>query len=313
MKQTNQQFVGVWSATPTPLTPSLEIDVPSVSRLVEHHIRMGVSGLFLGGTCGEGPLLSHRDLDLLTRTAAVAAGHRIKISVQVTDISYARVLENIKRAGDNGAEIGVVGEPMYEIPLADNAWRDRYYREILENSVLPIGFYVRQDYLSEATYHEMISHPNTLLIKDSSTNDKLMKLFVKQAAASSRIVLLTGDELHVSKYLQAGYNGILSGGCIVTGLILRDIIEAAKNNDYQAVAELQEESDHLLCTIYGGEKFSSWLTGLKYALKLMGIFSHETNYAEYPLGLQDRLAIEQVVKSSKRLIQYEQDHLISTR
>ena len=46
----------IWSATPTPLTPNLQVDVPSVQRMVDRHLKIGVSGLMLGGTCGEGPI-----------------------------------------------------------------------------------------------------------------------------------------------------------------------------------------------------------------------------------------------------------------
>ena len=49
---------GVWSATPTPLTADRRVDADSVDRLVEHHVKMGVTGLMLAGTCGEGPWLA---------------------------------------------------------------------------------------------------------------------------------------------------------------------------------------------------------------------------------------------------------------
>jgi len=45
----------IWSATPTPFTMDREVDRESLGRMVEHHVRLGVDGLFLAGTCGEGP------------------------------------------------------------------------------------------------------------------------------------------------------------------------------------------------------------------------------------------------------------------
>jgi 4-hydroxy-tetrahydrodipicolinate synthase len=55
-----EQFNGVWSATPTPLDSKRRVDNASVKRLVAHHLRLGVKGLFLAGTCGEGPWLPDR-------------------------------------------------------------------------------------------------------------------------------------------------------------------------------------------------------------------------------------------------------------
>jgi len=47
-------LVGVWSSTLTPFTDNMDVDVESVERMVEHHLRLGVKGLFLAGTCGRG-------------------------------------------------------------------------------------------------------------------------------------------------------------------------------------------------------------------------------------------------------------------
>jgi dihydrodipicolinate synthase/N-acetylneuraminate lyase len=48
---------GAWSATLPPFTDALESDVSAVERLIEHHLALGVKGLFVGGSCGEGPFI----------------------------------------------------------------------------------------------------------------------------------------------------------------------------------------------------------------------------------------------------------------
>jgi dihydrodipicolinate synthase/N-acetylneuraminate lyase len=44
---------GAWSASPTPFTDSLKIDVFSLRWVIAHHLRLGQVGVFIGGTCGE--------------------------------------------------------------------------------------------------------------------------------------------------------------------------------------------------------------------------------------------------------------------
>lgn len=51
---------GVWSAAPTPFTSKMDIDLVSIKRMIKHHIRLGVNGLFLAGTNGEGQLMTNR-------------------------------------------------------------------------------------------------------------------------------------------------------------------------------------------------------------------------------------------------------------
>lgn len=75
---------GAWSATPTPLTKSLKIDTASVKRLVKHHDRLSQKGLFVGGTCGEGPFLKRREFRRLTASVTEANNGRMVIAVQVT-------------------------------------------------------------------------------------------------------------------------------------------------------------------------------------------------------------------------------------
>ena len=275
--------------------------------MVDHHVGMGVRGILIAGTCGEGPVIARREVHKLTSLTAEAASGRLLVSVQVTDNSSCRVLENIRQAMIDGADIAVLSEPWYEIPLADTACRERYYFDVLEHSDLPIGIYVRRKYLPPDAYRRMVAHPNVVLLKDSSLSDELMAAFVAYASERSDIVLLTGDEFHPGKYLRAGYDGILAGGCIVTGLLLQDILRAARAGEYDEVAALQAELDNIHHVIYGDERATGWLTGLKYTLKLMGVFSHECNYAAYPLSSDARKTIERLVGQNKYLVSYAED------
>ena len=80
----------LWSATPTPFTRSMKVDGVAVRRLVEHHLRLGVQGLFVGGTCGEGPWRTDDQRRTMIRKTAAAAGGRLVVAAQVIDTSSAR-------------------------------------------------------------------------------------------------------------------------------------------------------------------------------------------------------------------------------
>jgi 4-hydroxy-tetrahydrodipicolinate synthase len=106
-------FEGVWSAAPTPLTETYNIDKASVTRLAKHHLRLGVKGVFLAGSCGEGPWLSEAQKSTLVQTTVKAAKGKLGIAVQVTDNSAARILDNIARAKNDGAEYAVIAAPFF--------------------------------------------------------------------------------------------------------------------------------------------------------------------------------------------------------
>src|SRR5690606_25949433 len=71
--------VQIWSATPTPLTSDLTIDLPSVEKMIREAIASGIQGVFLAGTCGEGPWLPDRERVRLVRAVAAEARGRLKI------------------------------------------------------------------------------------------------------------------------------------------------------------------------------------------------------------------------------------------
>lgn len=90
---------GVWSAAPTPLTDDMRVHVDDVRRMIDHHERLGVNGLFLAGTNGEGPWLPEREKRILVETVVRHVDGYIPVAVQVTDNSTDRILDNHPRGG----------------------------------------------------------------------------------------------------------------------------------------------------------------------------------------------------------------------
>ncbi|OHB41913.1 MAG: hypothetical protein A2Y13_10715 [Planctomycetes bacterium GWC2_45_44] len=293
MQKKALDLAGAWSASPTPFTDSLKIDVPSLRRAVKHHIRLKQKGIFIGGTCGEGPWLPRADMRKLTEVAAVANNGRMKIAVQVTDNSYTKVLEHIKDAKADGADIAIMAEPWFAGPMRPECIEEQYMK-IVENSALPVGIYSRgAAFVPLTVYAKVLRHNNVCLFKDSSLNDEIMKLALS-IAAKRELCILTGYELGMVKYLMAGYDGVLAGGGILIGSLTVKMVEAAKSRDLAELERLQAHCDRINYAAYG-EKVKNWLTGLKYALVKMGIFSTTAGYLKYPLPKSVQNGIDKMI------------------
>ena len=300
MKIDRKDLAGAWSASPTPFTDSLKIDVSSLRRAVKHHIRLEQKGIFVGGTCGEGPWLPRADMRKLTEVAAVANNGRMKIAVQVTDNSYSKVLEHIKNAKSDGADIAIVAEPWFTGPIQPECIEE-HYLNIVEKSVLPIGIYSRgAAFVSLCVYAKVLRHNNVCLFKDSSLNDDIMKLALS-IAAKRQLCVLTGYELGMVKYLAAGYSGVLAGGGILIGNLTSKMVEAAKIHDIDQLNSLQAQCDSINYTVYG-KKVKNWLTGLKYALVKMGIFSTTAGYLKYPLPKSVQSSIDKMIVNEQEVL-----------
>jgi len=253
----------IWSAAPTPFTKDLTVDVKSVRRMVEYHDRRGVKGLFLGGTCGEGPFMTRREIRRLTEAAAETSCGRVMISVQVTDNSAQRVLSNIHDAIRDGADRVILAEPWFEV-ITETSQRERYYLDVLDRSDLPVAMYTRKkDFLPLESYAKIATHPNLCMIKDSSLDPKQRNLFARIKTQRKDLNVLTGNEFNIPVYLKAGYSGMLSGGCILTAPLLKKLLQAVKRKDFQKAWDIQNVCNTLLHCAYGGNANQSWLTSFK--------------------------------------------------
>lgn len=289
----------VWSATPTPLRDDLTVDQLSVQRLVEHHAALGVDGIFLAGTCGEGPWLDTRQTMELLRGACDTNRGSIQIGVQVTENSPARVLERMELLEAFPYDVAIVAQP----GIFMNATPARvmgYYLEILERSPKPICFYdrgSRPDFPLDTDHlSEIYAHPRISIIKDSSSSPKRREVALLARSKRPGLKLLNGDEFRCMEYLEADYDGFMTGGAILSGFLLRRQMEAYRHGRPREASEIDARVQRLLRAVYGGESISCWLTGLKHSLVELGIFSSSASILGYPLTAACREETARVIR-----------------
>ncbi|MEI6337329.1 MAG: dihydrodipicolinate synthase family protein [Verrucomicrobiota bacterium] len=303
MKQISiEKLSGVWSASPTPFTTRMSIDTAAVKRLVEHHLRLGVKGIFLCGTCGEGPWMPERERRTLVRTAVAAARGRLVIAVQVTDNSAARILDNMRSVAEDGADLAVIAPPFFLL----NATPENVtalYVEAIRGCPLPVGIYDRglnaTVPVSNESLWKIYSEPKVVLVKDSSGDLERMKLTLQIRESRPELLLLNGDEFHCVHYIKAGYDGLLLGGGIFNGHLAGRLIEAAKAGRIAEAERLQKRMNRLMWDVYGGKTIACWLAGLKHLLVKMGLFGTARHFLNYPLTPACRRAIAQALIREK--------------
>ena len=300
-----KRLSGVWSATPTPLDEGLALDLDSVPRLVEHHLRLGVRGLFLGGTCGEGAWLRRGDLSRLVRETAAAAAGRLVLAVQITDNSTGRMLDNAEQAAADGADIAVIAPPYFLLNATAENVR-HLYLETVRRSPLPVGIYDRGSGgsvpVSSAVLEAVYAEPAVVLVKDSSMDPERRDLALQARQRRPELRLLTGYEFDVVTYLAHGYDGALLGGGIFNGRLANLILDACGRGDLAAAQALQQRMNTLMYDVYGGEKITCWLSGLKQMLVRLGVFRTHRNLLNYPLTESCLQAIEAALVREREVL-----------
>jgi 4-hydroxy-tetrahydrodipicolinate synthase len=152
----------IWSATPTPFLDNGALDEKALDSVIEQHLSLGVTGLFLAGTCGEGPFMPNDQRVDLVKAVRRLAGDRLKLAVQVSDTSAARVRDNMARAVAAGADAVVIAPPWLD-RFANRDFMRRYFLEPIEAAEAPVGIYVLKTApgspLDLALWTELASHP----------------------------------------------------------------------------------------------------------------------------------------------------------
>jgi len=295
----------LWSATPTPLTEDMEIDAGSVQRLVEHHIKLGITGLFLLGTCGEGPWMPDRlRWELVRQTASYNDG-RLMIAVQVTDNSAPRILENMEMATEAGADIAVIAPPFFA-HRPTPAKLEKLYLDAIDQSPLPVGIYDQGEggatFIPKEVVENIITHKKVIIVKDSSLDEDRRDAWLAVRGRRQDLRLLNGYEWDCVSYLQTGYDGLLLGGGIFNGYIARQIMEAVAAGNIDQARQLQDRMKEMMWAVYGGKDITCWISGLKHLLVEMEIFSTTNRFLQYPLTDECRRNIAHALQEYRDIL-----------
>jgi len=297
---------GVWSAAPTPFTDKMNVDVVAVRRMIDHHLRLGVHGLFVAGTCGEGPWMTLAQRRKLVQSAADYARDKDMIlAVQVTDNSAARVLDNMHMAKEDGAGMAVIAPPTHFLRPTPARLLDHYMGAI-EKSPLPVAIYDQGANASisvpDGVMRQIVSLENVVAVKDSSADPKRLRILIGARRNNPHLALFTGYEFGCVEYLQAGYDGLLVGGGIFNGYIGRLMVQAVKEGNLAEAEKLQARMSRINYAIYGGKKLTCWLTGLKEFLVALGVFRTSKSHLKLPMTEQCRRAIKRVLEKDRDVL-----------
>jgi len=266
-------FHGIVPPMVTPLRAPDELDVAGLEALVEHVIRGGVHGLFILGTTGEAPDLSHRLRRELVDRVCRQVGGRLPVMVGITDTSFVEAVNLAHYAADAGASAVVTSAPYYFAPgqpeLID------FVNQLVRELPLPVFLYnmpqMTKVQFEQETLRRVAGHEKIIGVKDSSGNLDYFQNLVEVAKIRPDWRLFIGPEHLLVDALRLGGHGGVNGGGQVDPRLLVGLYEATLAGDLARVAVLQERLSKLGRIYSVGKHASTVIKGVKCALSLMGI------------------------------------------
>lgn len=279
------RFRGIVPPLVTPLVGIDELDSDGLTRLLEHTITGGVSGLFILGTTGEAPSLSYRlRRELIGRVCDQVAG-RVPVLVGITDTSFVEALSIADLAAECGAAAAVMSTPYY-FPAGQTELM-RYIEHVLDACPLPLMLYnmpsLTKVWFEFESLERLSQHPSVVGVKDSSGDldyfDRLLTLKTKRPDWS----ILIGPEHLTQHAVRRGADGGVNGGANLFPQVFSELFALADRvgqlggEDLRAVEhrlnELQGCIDRLQAIYEVGKYASRFIKATKCGLSLMGIAS----------------------------------------
>lgn len=267
---------GIIPPVVTPLAAQDELDIDGVDRVVEHIIQGGVHGLFILGSCGEGPSLSYRlRREMIARVCERTNG-RVPVLVGITDSSFTESIALSEFAEDAGATAVVASAPYYFAPSQTEL--SGYVQRLHEEVPLPLILYnmpgLTKVTFELATLTELIELPKLLAIKDSSGDldyyASIASLLNEQRPDMS---LLIGPEHLLSASMQRGGAGGVHGGANLFPQLFVQWYEALRDGEFELALQLETVVGELQAIYQVGSGHSAVPKALKAGLKHLRICS----------------------------------------
>ena len=290
-------FKGIIPPLATPLADRDALDVEGLERLVAHVLDGGVHGLFILGTTGEGPSLSHALQHELVSRCVELADRRAPVLVGVTDTSMDESLALCRHAAEVGADAVVLAAPYY-FPM-HQADLVRYVREFAAASPLPVMLYNMPSHTKTAFSLDTVRQ----LLHDCAERrrhqgqcgtDAVLSATGATGCGAARLHCVDGTGGTAGRLRPDGRARRRLRGANLVPRLYVDLYEAALTGDLRQSHRLQQRVLRLSAKLYEvGPAPTGYLTGLKTSLELLGLCSGRLSEPLYQVDAGIRKRLEQ--------------------
>jgi 4-hydroxy-tetrahydrodipicolinate synthase len=277
---------GIFTPILTPLTDQEDVDHPSLARLVNYLIDLGVHGIWATGTTGEFPCFDQSERESILRTVVDAVAGRVPVIAGIGDASTRLAIANGHAAERAGVDAVALTPPYYYVNSQEELLE--HFRAVRRAVNLPLLVYnipqtvkVKMDVQTVLT----LAREGTVAgIKDSQ-NDldwfRMVMTAVREEGLNFRGFL--GTRILIDSGLIAGAHGAIPGISNVSAADCVAVYEAARRGDWATADRHTVRTIKIqnIVNIAKGSPTASSFSGMKAMLKALGVIS--TSRVRLPL------------------------------
>jgi 2-dehydro-3-deoxy-D-pentonate aldolase len=290
-----EKLRGIIPALATPVLEDGTPDEPSLRKLVRYQLEGGVSGFFVCGSTGEGPMLTDEGWRAVHSAVIDEVGGRVPILANVADTGTRRAIERAQQAADLGADAVVATLPFYYVHAGQEAVR--FFTELADHSPLPLYIYNVPQRTGFSLPADMLvalaDHPNIHGVKDSAV-DPILHFELIDRLHSTDFTVLNGSEFFVGASVMMGGDGGLLGICNLCPKLCVDLYDAAVQGDIPAVRRIQPQVSDVTKVFFTTP--GSAISALKKAMELLGLSGPWSSHPFTPTTPEQDASIRKILE-----------------
>lgn len=239
------KFKGVYAALMTPFQTNGAVDYEALKVLADHCIDAGLTGLYVGGSTGEGFLLTEEERMQVFRAVGKHLGGKCNLFAHVGAISTDSAIRMAKVAQDSGFDaVSAVAPFYYSFPLEAIK---TYYSDIMSATDLPMIMY---NFPNAGGFNGMLDVVNAFIHNEKllgikHTSQNLFELERFKHLERDLTVFNGFDEMLVAGLSMGADGGIGSTYNFMPKIIL-EIYNSFNNGDISAAQKAQEKANRII-------------------------------------------------------------------
>ena len=220
-----------------------EVDVATLQKLVEFHVKSGTSGIVPCGTTGASATLSHEEHEQVIETVIEVARGRVAVIAGTGSNNTQEALRFTRHAEHAGADGALLISPYYNKPTQEGLVQ--HFRAVAEAVDIPIVIYNIASRtgvnIEPETFARLAKIRNIAGVKESSGNLEQMARI--KAATGDKFALISGDDALTLPVLAIGGTGVIS---VVANILPKEVARMVEAFRTGRLEEARRLHYHLL-------------------------------------------------------------------
>lgn len=240
------KFKGLFSALLTPFNEDGSINFDSLEKLVEFNLQNGIDGFYVGGSTGEGLLLSPEERMQVFECVKKASKGRATLIAHVGTICTLDAIKMAKKAEELEYDAISAVAPYYYGFTLDAVLG--YYNDIVNSTSLPMIIYNFPNSggfsLTKEIANKLFENEKFIGIKHTSGDMFTLNQF---KTLDREIVVYNGFDETLLAGLSMGADGAIGSTYNFMGKKFKKIMNCFNSGEIETAKALQNEANEIIC------------------------------------------------------------------